>query len=50
MVPRRTESMKLPMTAEEKAAIEAAATGLDQKPVTWAREPLLKAAKRLERK
>ena len=43
---RRTESMKLPLSAEEKSLIERAAEGDDAKPVTWARETLLRAAKR----
>jgi hypothetical protein len=44
-----TESMKIPLTAEEKREIEAGAQALDQKPVTWARSVLLKAAKRAKR-
>lgn len=43
---RRTESMKLPLTAAEKAAIESAAEVDGEKPVTWARDVLLRAAKR----
>jgi hypothetical protein len=38
--------MKLPMTADEKALIEQAAQSRDAKPVTWARDTLLRAAKR----
>jgi hypothetical protein len=38
--------MKLPLTSEEKAAIEQAAESRGAKPVTWARETLLRAAKR----
>ena len=43
---RKTASMKLPMTEAEKQLIEQAATVDDAKPVTWARDLLLKAAKR----
>ncbi len=43
---RRTDSMKIPLTAEEKESIERAAQAGDNKPVTWAREALLRAAKR----
>ena len=43
---RRTESMKLPLTEAEKRQIEAAAEADDAKPVTWARDVLLRAAKR----
>jgi len=38
--------MKFPLTASEKEAIERAARADDAKPVTWAREVLLRAAKR----
>jgi hypothetical protein len=38
--------MKLPLTDDEKALIENAARGRGAKPVTWAREVLLRAAKR----
>ena len=31
----RPESMKIPLTAEEKREIETAAQRLDEKPVTW---------------
>lgn len=43
---RKTAAMLIPMTDEEKALIERAAEGDDAKPVTWARETLLRAAKR----
>ena len=43
---RKTASMKLPMTDAEKAQIEQAAQSKGAKPVTWARDTLLKAAKR----
>jgi hypothetical protein len=43
---RKTASMKIPLTDEEKREIMQAATCADSKPVTWARETLLKAAKR----
>jgi hypothetical protein len=38
--------MKLPLSADEKEAIEKAAEADEAKPVTWAREVLLRAAKR----
>lgn len=43
---RRTDSMKIPLSEEEKAIIKLAAEVDDAKPVTWARDVLLKAAKR----
>jgi hypothetical protein len=43
---RKTDSMKLPLTEEEKVAIERAAQADKAKPVTWARDVLLRAAKR----
>ena len=43
---RKTASMKIPLTDSEKRAIELAATADDAKPVTWARDVLLRAAKR----
>lgn len=43
---RRTESMKIPLTAAEKRLIESAALALQAKPVTWARDILVKAARR----
>ncbi len=43
---RKTASMKIPLTEEEKGVIEHAANVNDAKPVTWAREVLLRAAKR----
>ncbi len=38
--------MKIPLNEGERQAIERAAGADDAKPVTWAREILLKAAKR----
>ena len=46
---RRVESMKLPLTADEKALIQSAAASDEAKPVTWARDVLLRAAKKLAR-
>lgn len=43
---RRDARMDLPMTDAEKAAVVAAAEARGVKPVTWARETLLRAAKR----
>lgn len=47
---RRTDSMKLPMSEAEKSTIQEAAEAAGAKPVTWAREILLKAANRLLKK
>jgi hypothetical protein len=43
---RRTANMKIPLTDREKEVIERAASTDSAKPVTWAREVLLRAAKR----
>lgn len=43
---RKTAAMLIPMTEEERQQIQAAAESDDVKPVTWAREVLLRAAKR----
>ena len=43
---RRTESMKIPMTAEERRLIEAGAAADGAKPVTWLREAAIRAARR----
>jgi len=43
---RRTSNMKIPLTDEEKETIERAAIADGAKPVTWARDVLLKAAKK----
>jgi hypothetical protein len=43
---RKTASMKIPLTEQEKEAITQAALSGDAKPVTWARDILLRAAKR----
>jgi len=43
---RKTASMKLPLADDEKELIERAARADDAKPVTWARDLLLKAARR----
>lgn len=42
--------MKLPMSEGEKADIQAAAEKTGAKPVTWARDILLKAANRILKK
>jgi broad specificity phosphatase PhoE len=41
--------MRLPLTADEKRQIKAAAQRLDIKPSTWARSVLLKACRRAKR-
>jgi hypothetical protein len=43
---RRTEDMKIPLSEAEKQQIQAAAESGGEKPVTWARNALLRAAKR----
>ncbi len=47
---RRTDSMKLPMTEREKSLVQDAADAVGEKPVTWARETLIRAAKRIARR
>jgi hypothetical protein len=41
--------MKIPLTEDEKAEIDRAARSGGDKPVTWARDTLLKAAKRRQK-
>lgn len=43
---RKTDAMRIPMTAEERRIIEAGAQADGMKPVTWLREVGLRAAKR----
>ena len=43
---RKTANMKIPLADNEKELIEKAAQAGDEKPVTWARNVLLRAAKR----
>lgn len=43
---RKTAGMLIPLTAAERESIRDAAKSDDAKPVTWAREVLLRAAKR----
>ena len=43
---RRTASMKIPLTEMERQQIIVAAELDESKPVTWARETLLRIAKR----
>lgn len=43
---RKTAAMLIPMTEAEKQQIQDAAESDEAKPVTWAREVLLRAAKR----
>ena len=44
---RKTASMKIPLANDEKDQIEQAARARGAKPVTWARDVLLRAARRL---
>lgn len=48
-IDRRTDAMKIPMTDAEKRLVVAAAESVEAKPVTWARDVLLKAARRRRR-
>lgn len=41
----RTESIRLPLSADEKGLIQAAAMLRDLQPAVWARSALLKAAR-----
>ena len=43
---RKTDEIKIPLTSAEKELIQAAAQSDDAKPVTWAREVLLRTARR----
>jgi hypothetical protein len=43
---RRSERVDIPVTVAEKRRIQDAARSGDEKPVTWAREDLLKSANR----
>lgn len=43
---RKNESLRIPLTSDEKALIEQAAAIANAKPVTWARDVVVKAAKR----
>lgn len=45
----RSESMKLPMTQADKELIQEAAELAGERPVPWAREAILRAAKRVIR-
>lgn len=47
---RRDDGLRIPLTSEEKALIEQCAEAAGKKPITWTREILLKAAKRLTKK
>lgn len=42
--------MKIPLTTAEKEAIQSAAAADGGKPVTWAREILIKASKRVQKR
>ena len=43
---RKETSVRIPLTESEKEAIELAAKAQDAKPITWARDVLMRAAKR----
>lgn len=43
---RHDDDMKIPLTSEEKAVIQAAAESVGKKPTTWARDTLLRSAKK----
>jgi len=43
---RRTNGLRIPLTDVEREIVENAAQGDGEKPITWAREALLRAAKR----
>ena len=47
---RKTDEIKIPLTPTEKGLIRSAAQSDDAKPVTWARDILLRAAKRRVKK
>jgi len=43
---RKTAGILIPMTEDERALVQAAAEADEAKPITWARETLLRIAKR----
>ena len=47
---RRTNGLRIPLTDAEREAIENAAQADGEKPITWAREAILRAAKRREKR
>jgi hypothetical protein len=47
---RKTAGILIPMTEDERALIQDAAEADEAKPITWARETLLRVAKRRVRK
>ncbi len=47
---RKTAAMRIPLTAAERDSIRLAAKSDDAKPVTWARDLLIRAAKRRAKK
>ncbi len=47
---RRDADIKIPLTDAEKEELWAAAQQLEAKPITWCRETLLKAARRVKAK
>ena len=47
---RKTAGMLIPLTAAERDSIRSAAKSDDAKPITWARDVLMRAAKRRAKK
>lgn len=46
---RRTNGLRIPLTDAEREVVEAAAQADGDKPITWAREAVLRAAKRRQK-
>lgn len=47
---RRTNGIRIPLTDAERELVEGAAQADEAKPITWAREALLRAAKRRQKR
>ena len=47
---RRTNGLRIPLTEAERGLVESAADGDGEKPITWAREAILRAAERVQKR
>jgi hypothetical protein len=47
---RRNNGLRIPLTDAERKAVEGAAQGDGEKPITWARDAILRAAKRSQKR
>lgn len=46
---RRTNGLRIPLTDAERQVVEGAAQVEGEKPITWARDALLRVAKRMQK-